>query len=1039
MTRLSSISFESIGRGVLLMTTGPLVLVIALLVWTQSVAAQSAPPAPATDIKSPLSPAESLQQMRVAAGFKIELVAAEPETIDPVAIAFDEDGKLWVVEMTDYPNGPVAGEPPKSRIRTLEDRDGDGRFETATIFVDKLLFATGVQPWRGGVIVTLAGEIVFFKDSNGDGQADVRETWFRGFMQENPQLRANHPRFGLDNRIYVANGLRGGTVVAAADKWGRETPAVPISGMDFRFNPLTGEHGAISGHGQFGLSFDDFGNRFVCTNRNPCRHIVLDDRYIKRNPFLAVKDVAADVSPDAANSRLFPISKAWTTSTLHAGQFTAACGVTIYRGDLLPALRGNSFTCDPTGNLVHRDVLEPRGATFASHYAHENSEFLASPDTWFRPVNLAEGPDGALYVVDMYRAVIEHPQFVPDELKKRPDLNFGDDKGRIYRIVPVAPSGSKETVAGRRRDPAKLSQSSTEDLVRLLGHPNTWHAETAARLLLERQDKAAGPLLAAVLKSKSSPAAKARALWGLESLGLLVQETVQESLSDAAPRVREQAVLLSEKWLKESDALREKVTSLADDVDPRLRFQVALSLGELGTDAKIIPPLASIAVRGAADEWSRYAVLSSVAEQPHVLLAALLRAVTSQPATLPTAGAAPAAGGPLHQRVEVLQLLKDVAMLVGSRRKPDEIAAALGTVISARTTASAEAAGGLRIVLAGIDGIGQGLARRGGSLPALLDALPEDQVQLKSALQEVFTEAVRFAQNAAKDAASRQEALAVLQYAGFPSAGEALLHLAKADPLQDIRLKSIDVLATYKDPRIGSLLLADFQKQTPAVRRTILQALLRDTERTRQLLAEIAAKRISVAELDPSRVQALVKHSDPEIRKQAAELLAAALPAERKQVLETYQKSLALSGDAKRGRLIFEKNCVTCHKIGDLGVDVAPDIADSRTKTPAQLLTDILNPNQAIDNNYVSYTLVTTDGKSLTGIVSTETASSITLRQPENKTAIVLRQDVEELRSNGISLMPEGLEKTISVEQMADLISFIKNWRYLDGQVPLAK
>jgi putative heme-binding domain-containing protein len=203
------------------------------------------------------------------------------------------------------------------------------------------------------------------------------------------------------------------------------------------------------------------------------------------------------------------------------------------------------------------------------------------------------------------------------------------------------------------------------------------------------------------------------------------------------------------------------------------------------------------------------------------------------------------------------------------------------------------------------------------------------------------------------------------------------------------------------------------------------------------LLDEIEAGRIRTSEIDVSRSMRLTKHGDKEIRTRAAKLFASAAPADRKNVLEQYGKALSLSADANRGREVFRKNCTSCHRIGDLGVNVAPDIADSRTRTPASLLTDILDPNRAIDNNYFSYTVVTLDGKVHTGIIAAETASSITLRQQENKTLSLLRQDIEEMRSNGVSLMPVGLEKEITVEQMADLISFIKNWRYLDGRVPI--
>ncbi len=972
---------------------------------------------PVPDVRSPLEPAESLQHFQIAAGLKIEVAAAEPEVIDPVSIAFDERGRLWAVEMTDYPNGPSPGAPPKSRIRVLEDRDGDGRYETAHVFADKLLFATGVQPWRGGAIVTLAGEVAWFKDSTGDGVADLRETWFRGFAQDNPQLRANHPRWALDNHVYIANGLRGGKIVPAREKWGKELETVTLSNVDFQFDPLTGKCNTASGAGQFGMTFDNFGNRFFCSNRNPCRHVVLDDRYIKRNPFLAVRDIAADVSPAAADSHVYPLSRAWTTSTLHAGQFTAACGVTMYRGNALPPeFRGNSFTCEPTGNLVHRDIVDRKGATFSSHYATTPGEFLATPDEWFRPVDLADGPDGALYVVDMYRAVIEHPDWVPDELKRRPDLNDGNDRGRIYRIV------ASET-RGPQKPAVRVSELTTEGLVALLGTGNSWQRTTAARLLYEQQDGAAVPPLRACLSQQKAPeenvaVQRVHALWSLAGLESLREADVLVGLDDPDPRVREQAVVLSERWVQSSPVVQTRLLALAQDSDPRLRFQVALSLGMLPPGSAVTEALAAIAVRDAGDEWTRRAVLSSVPEQAAQLLTAILRTVSST--------ASP------NESSDLPVLVREVAELIGSRQQPGEIAEALTQLFGdPEKTRQIDTLPG-KLLLSGMNGVGQGLTRRGKSLAAVVEGTPE----LKARLQRLFADSAQRAGTTELDSAARIAALGTLQYADFNTAGDVLLRLAVSDTLQEIRLKAIDVVAAMNDARIGPTLLEQFPVQTPPVRRSLLQALLRTPDRTRLVLDDIAAGKIAVSELDPLFVRTLANHQDQTIRTRAQELLAAALPAERKQVLETYQAALSLKAEPQRGRAIFEKNCANCHKIGTIGVDVGPDIADSRTKTPAQLLTDILNPNQAIDNNFMSYTVVTQDGKTATGVIAAETASSITLRQPENKTVIILRQDIEELRSNKISLMPEGLEKNVTVEQMADLVSFIKNWRYLDGRVP---
>ena len=1008
-------------------TRSLLVLVAAVFVFPSALPADDAVPV----VKSPLSPEESLKHFQLAPGLRIEIVAAEPEVVDPVSIAFDETGGLYVIEMRDYPNGPEPGQPPLSQIKWLEDRDGDGRYETAHLFADKLLFPTGVQPWRGGVIVTLAGEIIYLKDTDGDHKADVRETWFRGFVQENPQLRANHPTFALDNGIYVANGLRGGTIVANPEKWGKEFPPVSISGKDFRFNPLTGECEAVAGNGQFGMTFDDDGNRFVCDNRHPCRQVMLEDRYTKRNPFLAPRDVVHDVSPPGEKSRIFPISRAWTTSTQHAGQFTAACGVTIFRGTALGGdFYGNMFVCEPTGNLVHRDEIRtgiPEGegsnanfsrAAYSARNFEQRPEFLASRDEWFRPVDLANGPDGALYVVDMYRAVIEHPEWVPEELKNRPDTWYGNDRGRIYRIV-----SEKELAARTPVEP--LSALPSAKLVELLRHPNACQRMMAHRLLYERQDLAIIHQLEELVRGHQkheSTAGEIETLHLLNGLGSLTDHLLVEMLGSPMRRV---AIQLAESRIAMSPELLDRFLRTPDGDYPAsgLELQLALSLGELPGNGRARLKLARILVgsEGAGDEWVRRAVLTGATDQPPLLLRDFLDH--------------PHFRGTDPQ----VQFLRDMCELIGSRQKPDEILPTLAGILSLGDLKSPVAKQATELAIVSVLGLGQGVARRGKSFGEIVNQLEEREAGVKAALQPVFTAAAKFASDPKSPAPFRAQSIALLQFADFETAGAPLLRLAFADPDQPVRLQAIDILATHRDPQIAGSLLEKFPEQTPAIRRAILQALLRDEARTGQLLDTIDSGKIAATELDPISVQSLAKHRNEAIRTTALRVFAALLPADRKQVLDQYQPALKLNADPRRGKAIFEKNCTACHRIGALGVDVAPDIADSRTKTPAQLLVDILSPNQAIDNNYVSYTIITSDGKSHTGVISAETPVSITLRQPEGRTEQLLRADIDELRSNGISLMPEGLEKNITVDQMADLISFIKNWRYLDGAVPAAR
>jgi putative membrane-bound dehydrogenase-like protein len=984
------------------------------------------PPQKPAAVSGPLSPQEALKAFHVAPGLRVELVAAEPEIESPVAMAFDEDGKLWVVEMRDYPNGPPKGQPPEGRIRVLEDRDGDGRYETSTVFADHLLFANGLLPWKGGVVVTAAPHIVYLRDTDGDGKADKREVLYEGFAAENPQLRVSHPTLGIDGWVYVANGLRGGKVVRSGQAGARP---ITLGGMDFRFDLVHDRAEAISGMGQYGNTFDDWGRRFVCDNRHHLRHIVLPNRYLQRNPFLAVPAVVEDTSElelgeAGAGAKIYPLSKNWTTSNLHAGRFTAACGVFIYRGALLPEeYRGAAYTCDPTGDLIHEEILTPRGATFRSRPPRPQSEFLASPDDWCRPVFITSGPDGAMYVVDMYRAVIEHPDFMPAELKQRPDLLLGKDKGRIWRVVPE----KHQTKPVR---PA-LGKATTAELVKLLEHADAWWRTTAQRLLLERQDRSAIEPLRKLCASSEKPLARLHAAWLLENFGSLDEEMALRLLADREPRVREQALVLGERWLGKSAPTQERVLALADDADAAVRFQAALTLGEWDDD-RILPKLASIALapsplplspggrgvggEGADDPWTRAAVASAVPRRAGKLLVALL---------------APGQGLTTRDTPGRVALLQELAALVGARRDADEVAVFL-TGLTALDGKDAR-----RWQMAGLLGLTDGMARRGTQLGAFLAGLPEGQRKSAQAVEVLLGQAAKVSGDGKQPTAERLEATRLLAHAPREVARPVLLRLLKDDAIPAVRLAALRSLAAQPGPDVPKLLLESWSSYTPGLRQEAVNALLAQPERVVFLLGELEAGRIPPRELDAASTRRLLTYGRADLRARAEKVLQAGTPEERKQVLRRYQEALTLKGDAQKGRDVFRQNCAACHRIAGIGTVTGPDISDTRTKTAGQLLLDILDPNAAIDANYINYQVTTKNGKLLTGLIAAETASSITLRRGEDQTDVILRQDIEELRSTGLSLMPEGLEKNISVAQMADLLSFLKNWRYLDGAVPL--
>jgi putative membrane-bound dehydrogenase-like protein len=982
-------------------------LVLAVLLSQSFLPARAAQSEPEVDSKDlprvrPTEPAQALQTFQVKRGFRIELVAAEPLVRSPIALSFDENGRLFVVEMVDYSERRAER---LGRIRMLEDTDGDGRFDKSTIFADNLPWPTGVICYDGGVFVAATPDLLYLKDTDGDGVADLRKVVFTGFGNKverlNVQQLFNSLTWALDNRIEGANGGNGGVITSPDHP---DAATLDLRGRDFSFDPRTGGIRAESGGGQYGLSFDDRGRKFVCSNSSHIRPVMYEERYAARNPYFAMPAPSVDIAVDGPAAEVYRISPdepwrvirtKWRVSGVvpgliegggrPSGYFTGATGIMIYRGDAWPEeFHGNAFVADCGSNLVHRKKVYPDGAGYKAERPEDEQrvEFLASRDNWFRAVQLANAPDGALYVIDIYREVIEHPWSLPQNLKKHLDLNSGNDRGRIFRVVP---EGFKQ------RPLPRLGQGSMSELVGALAHPNSWHRETAARLIYERQDKAAIPELQRLLANSLSAFGRMQALYALQGLGALGDQQLTAALLDNSPVVRQHGVRLAEAHWEDrpvpSDIV-ESFSRLAGDSDAQVRYQLAFSLGSLRTPGTA-GLLAQLIQRDVADSWMRVAVLNSSAEKGGEIFALLAR----HRDFMVSAGSE--------------SFLRQLMTMIGVRHEEGEVGRVLGALRQLDPTS---------LVCSLASALGEGIQRTGGSL--LRAVKPEDLQPLFNAAQQLLRE---------KDAGEGPR-LAAVRLLGQGPVNEVHRPLRSVlEPGQSPALQraAVGALAGLAGPDVGGDLLDAWDGLTPALRSDVVDALLRRSERVAELLSALESAKLHPTDLSPSQVAFLRTRTDAPQRERAVKLLGQVPAGTRQEIVNAYAGALTLAGNGEHGHALYLERCSSCHRLAGEGHALGPDLETVRANGKNTLLTNLLDPNREVMPKYVNYLAETKDGETFTGLIATETDSSVVLRQPNGNEVTLLRSNLQHFRSLGQSAMPEGLEQGLTTQDVADLMEYI--------------
>ena len=950
---------------------------------------------------NPSTPEESMAAMVLQPGFKVELLAAEPLVHDPIAAEFDERGRLYVVQLPQYNSYVLKDFKKTGSIALLEDEDGDGRYEKSTLFATDLKYPSAIACWDGGVFVGDAPHLLYLKDTNGDGKADLRWPVLTGFGKDKAgESHLNSIRWGLDNRFHIWTSLSGGNVKATADKGGRP---VSVKTRSVILDPRAwGKFELSSGGGQHGMSMDDWGRKFTCGNSQPALGIMYDDRYITRNPYLRAPAAAINIAPGGKHTKLYRISPPEPWRVLRTrlrktgefrgsdeggtpfGFFTGATGITIYRGDAWPeSHRGNAIVGEVANNLIYRAKVKPNGVGVTAERADAKKEFLASKDIWFRPVQFTHSPDGSLVVLDMCRELIEGAAFLPPEFLDHIPADSGNDRGRIYRIVPTD---------HKPRGKVRLDELTSAQLVKLLEHPNGWHRDTASRLLYQRQDRRIVPALRELVQQSKSPIGRATAMHSLAALGALEETAVLAGLDDSSADVRVQALRLAEKMAHSSGALRARIPELANDADQNVRYQAAFSLGEVNT-LFAGEALAYLADREVADSWMRLAVLSSSRQHAARLFAEL------------------ALDSKLRSSSAGIGFLKTLASQIGASGNDGDV----GLVLTAMLGLDAKLRANL--VQALVE------KQKGAARDRILAMAKGDAM---GTVRNIVTESTQRATDQTLRVEARIDAIRSLRLASYEQASPVLKKLLSPKEAPRIHTAVLQTLAEYQVNGVADMLLESWPNLGPGVRANAVETLLSRSFWLRRFLNAVQDGRVKTFEVDPARVQLLRRNADPDVAKQVAKLFVDRR-ASRAAVVKQYQPALKLKANVARGKEMFREHCSTCHRLDGVGNEVGAELKGVRQRGMASVLLNILDPNREVKPEYLAYAVTTTDDRVLTGMIGAESANNFSVRQVDGTSVTVQRNQIKELRSLGMSFMPEGLEFNIDEQAMADLLGYLNS------------
>ena len=962
--------------------------------------------------------AQTLPDLEHHPDVEIHLFASEPDVVDPVALDLAADGSCFVVEMRDYPYGFGDQRKPGGTIRLLRDTNSDGRADQSVLFAKDLSFPTSVMAWRQGVLVVAPPQVIYLEDTDGDDRADLRRVVMDGLVRGVTDSNANSLRFGFDNRVHLANGGNAGKV------WlpNRESKSISLGRADLSADLDAGILARTRGTGGgFGLLFDAWDNRFTTYNIDYLQQQVLPLELLESRPDLPRWEVTHNISDHGPSARIFPVVKAQTrvNHPEQAGHFSSAGGMGLIPvGTIFKSLDNSIFVCDVVCNLVHRDVLYENGPIFGARRAPEETdrEFIASRDPAFRPVGLEHGPDGALYLIDMQRAVIEHPDYIPEKLLAKMDYREGENRGRIYRITPREMS---------KLQPRRLVEMEEAGLVKSLASGNPWVRQTAQRLIWERRHDSTAATVRQHGLNSESPEARVRSLWLLEGMEQLRESDLLASLVDPSHGVRQNAVRIvarhPEQWPQAVKALLDRL----QDAHPHVRFWAAIATRHAESRDKL-EPLAEMLMKDQQHVWSRRAAYIGAQGG---LLPLLERIVDDAQSVEPSEerrrvvrelAAAVAAGLSEQDRHELVAWIKDCSktasvvtqhqllrgLLLGWQRRPES-----------RLPASI-----WKPVLDDWQPVDSEL-----ELP-LFDLYQQADLKAPASLVARLEKATLLAESVSAELSQRLAAIEVLARLPGMTATKRLARLLTSNQQSQIQLAALESLESRREASTAQTIVGNWKQLRPVNRSKAINVLLSRRDFQAELLAAVEQAEIDVSELnlDLEQRRTLLRWSTPEIAKRAAKFWGDEEYSNRKEIVSQWLDLLPPDGDSRHGQKMFVKHCANCHRVKQLGHHVGPELTAQSHRSVEDLLSHILDPNMAINPNYVTCVVETIDGEVLQGLLANEDVNGVTLVQAENRRTTIPRQQIDQMQTLKTSLMPEGLEKQLSPSDLRSLISFLQ-------------